>query len=213
MALPDQQFRFSGVQALSINDDPENVLDDIADWLNSATVYYDAASRTAGAGSAWTATKEVSGVTVAARLQPPSTGGAPNQRVVIAAVGAGAPTPAMLASDTFAVDRFLIGHVKEVDTGDEGDYVSWDNASTPYTGSNFTGYARCGQDLGAGTFAAFAIFAALVSLVSTCTNIANKIIESVARVSVLFKTNARLLVCGALLLLGAVGVFLDIVKV
>ena len=112
MALLNQEFRYSGIQSLSINDDPENLLDDIADWLNNATQYYDAASRTAGAGSAWTATKEVSGVTVAARLQPPTTSGAPDQRVMLAAVGSGSPTPPMFASDTFGVDRLLMGHVR-----------------------------------------------------------------------------------------------------
>lgn len=128
--------RLAGVVPASaaIND----VLDAIATAL-AASTYYDGSARTAGSGSAWTATKEISGVTVALRLHPPTgspwTGGAG----VIAGVSAGAPTPQFIGNETFAVNELYGGVFRNVPGSPT--WNGWDNA-TPYTGADFTGYGQ-----------------------------------------------------------------------
>lgn len=116
----------------------EQILDDIATAL-AATQYYDGSGRTAGSGQAWTATKEISGVTVALRLHPPSGSGATGLAAVLAGVDAGAPTPTMLDNDTFLAGALFGGCFRNVPGSPT--WNGWDNAS-PYAGADFTGHGR-----------------------------------------------------------------------
>ena len=140
MALPTLNWHFSGWQAFSDSSDIVAVLDDIADWLNTATT--DAhGSRTTGSGSAWSALKESSGGTIAIRLAPPASGGSPNQRIIIAGVGSGSHSPSMFGIDTFVTGSLIAGMVCEVTN--EGNYTTFDNAA-PYTSGTFSTYGRFG---------------------------------------------------------------------
>lgn len=115
-----------------------DVLDAIYNALTAST-YYDGTARTAGSGQAWTATKEISGVTVALRCHPPTGSPATGLAMAFAGVTAGAPTPQMLASDTFATNMLLAGTFRNVPGSPT--WNGWDNA-TPYSSANFTGYSR-----------------------------------------------------------------------
>lgn len=115
-----------------------DVMDAIATAL-AATAYYDAASRTPGTSHAWTATKEISGVTVALRLHPPTGSPAAGFAGAVAGVTAGAPTPTMISADTFVVDMLMSACFRNVPGSPT--WNGWDNA-TPYTSADFSGYSR-----------------------------------------------------------------------
>lgn len=115
----------------------EDLLLAIKDALD-ATTYYDGSSRTPGSGSAWTATAEVSGSTIALRLHPPLAA-VSDMAIIVAGQASGSPTPTMIASDTYANDILMAGVLRNIPGSPT--YNGWDNAS-PYSSADFTGYAR-----------------------------------------------------------------------
>lgn len=106
----------------------------------AVTVYSDGSTRSfTGAGATgWTWTRvQVSGVTEALYATPP--GGSLSQRVIIAGRSvAPAPSPTMVAPDTFLANGLLISHALSA-----GAFTTW-NAAAPFTSGRFGGYTRVG---------------------------------------------------------------------
>lgn len=107
----------------------------------SVTTYSDGSARAfSGVGATgWTWTRvQVLGVTEALYATPP--GGTMSQRVVIAGRSAApAPSPTMIAPDTFLASGVLIGHQMTA-----GAFTTW-NAALPFTNGRWSGYTRIGQ--------------------------------------------------------------------
>jgi len=119
-----------------------NAINDLLDAIASAlqaTTYYDGTSRTPGSGDAWSVTLEVNTDTVALKCRPPLGGSVDDLAIVLAGVASGSYSPSFISSDTFAVDNILGGVFRNVPGSPT--YNGWDNSS-PYTGADFTGYAK-----------------------------------------------------------------------
>lgn len=169
-AKPNMNWRYSGLIAVASNN-REDVLDAIADWLNnSGSTYYNGGARTPDAGSAWTAIKEVNGITEAIRLQPPATSTRKNQRIIIYGKDdISAENPTHSGSDVKTNSRMFAAHVRDVTHGSEATYQGFDNAS-PYSGSQWTA------------------FAGVVVSTSVITHV--EIVEGIEGISVWFRTSA-----------------------
>ena len=106
----------------------------------AVTTYSDGSARAfSGTGATgWTWTRvQVGGVTEALYATPP--GGTMNQRVVIAARSAApAPSPLMLAPDSFTANGLMVGHQLGA-----GAFTTW-NSATPFTTARWSGYTRVG---------------------------------------------------------------------
>lgn len=106
----------------------------------TVTTYSDGSARAfSGTGATgWTWTRvQVGGVTEAIWGKPP--GGSMDQRVIIAGRSAApAPSPTMIAPDSFLASGVLIGHQLSA-----GAFTTW-NAATPFTTSRWSGYTRLG---------------------------------------------------------------------
>jgi len=104
----------------------------------TVTTYSDGSTRSfSGAGATgWTWTRvQVGGTTEALYATPP--GGSMDQRVVLAGRSAApAPSPTMIAPDSFLASSLLISHQLSA-----GAFTTW-NSATPFTNSRFMGYTR-----------------------------------------------------------------------
>lgn len=107
----------------------------------AVTTYSDGSTRSfSGVGATgWTWTRvQVLGVTEAIYATPP--GGTLAQRVVIAGRSAApAPSPTMIAPDTFLASGLLVGMQLSA-----GAFTTW-NAATPFTNARWSGYTRLGN--------------------------------------------------------------------
>ena len=107
----------------------------------SVTTYSDGSARAfSGVGATgWTWTRvQVGGVTEAIYATPP--GGTLAQRVIIAGRSAApAPSPTMIAPDTFLASGLLVGQQLSA-----GAFTSW-NAALPFTNGRWSGYTRLGN--------------------------------------------------------------------
>lgn len=159
--LPTLNWRMSARITLT-NDNPDTLIDEIADWLNdNASTYHNASTRTPGTGSAWTAVKEdVGGTTKAARLIPPTGVDGRDQRLILAATNVVAGTPPVVpGASSWSANFLYAGHVYNVPRTDETGYVAYDDATAPYNnaGSAFTGYSPS-IPTGGSTYVAFRVY-------------------------------------------------------
>lgn len=107
----------------------------------TVTTYSDGSARAfSGTGATgWTWTRvQVGGVTEALYATPP--GGTLSQRVVIAGRSAApAPSPTMIAPDTFLASGLMVGAQLSA-----GAFTTW-NSATPFTNARWSGYTRLGN--------------------------------------------------------------------
>ena len=107
--------------------------------MGTATTYADGTARTPGTGSAWTWNKDnttfATGYTTACYADPPTTT-AINQRIIFA--GTTNVTGAVWKQlyDQRATNQIYAGIAKNT-----GAYTSWNNATTPFTSGDFSGFA------------------------------------------------------------------------
>lgn len=139
MVLPTPTWKRLPTQSVAAPQGIDDVLDAIYNALASVT-YYDGSGRTPGSGQAWTATREISGVTVSVRAFPPSAS-VSDLGAIIAGLS-GAATPVMRSPDTYLADQVLVGIFRDVPGSPT--FNGWDNA-TPITSANFSGYIRSGN--------------------------------------------------------------------
>jgi len=154
---PRQQFIKSPVIPLP-DSNPDTIMDTIHDWLNdAASVYVNGAARTPDAGSAWTSIRQqITGTTVALRLQPPDTSTRKHQRVLVYGMAdMSAHDPLHASSDVKANNRMFAAHVKDVPHGDESDWQGFDDPE-PYDGRFWTRF--CGFRPEAQTFIGLEIY-------------------------------------------------------
>jgi len=154
---PRQQFIKSPVIPLP-DSDPDTIMDTIHDWLNDTnSVYVTGAARTPDASRGWTSIRQqITGTTVALRLQPPDTSTRKHQRVLIYGMAdMSAHDPLHASNDVKANNRMFAAHVKDVPHGDESDWQGFDDAQ-PYDGKFWTRF--CGFRPEAQTFIGLEIY-------------------------------------------------------
>jgi hypothetical protein len=107
--------------------------------MGTATTYADGTARTPGSGSAWTWLRDqttfATGATTACYASPPTTT-AINQRIILAGTTNAAGAVWKQLYDTRVVGQLYGGTAKNT-----GAYTSWNNATTPFTSGDFTGFA------------------------------------------------------------------------
>lgn len=107
--------------------------------MGTATTYADGTARTPGSGSAWTWLRDqttfATGATTACYASPPTTT-AINQRIIFAGTTSTAGAVWKQLYDARAVNVLYAGIAKN-----SGAYTSWNNATTPFTSGDFTGFA------------------------------------------------------------------------
>jgi len=134
MSLTTQEWRYVGsatVGAATVHACLEALYS-----LGTSATYYDATSRTEGAGSAWTWTGrrfQDGGATECLYPIPPTD---PTGQCVLFAGSATSKTPTMASPDTFTTAMVISNVVK-----DPGAYNAWDNAAPMTSGTAF-GYWR-----------------------------------------------------------------------
>lgn len=136
MPLPALNHRRLATVTVAAPNNVEDVMDAIWTALTAAT-YYDGTARVPGAGSAWTAAREVGAVTESVRFQPPEAAVSDFYGAVAGLNGAAAPT--MLAPDAYVANEVLgciFRNVPGVPV-----WNGWQNA-TPFTGADFAGWYR-----------------------------------------------------------------------
>jgi hypothetical protein len=147
MALPTQNWRmlqpvYVGPTGSATTGGIAGVLDAIY-TMGTATVYADNTARTPGTGSAWTWFKDnttfATGATTACYATPPTTT-AINQQIIFAGTTSVAGAVWKQLYDSRLVSYLYAGIGKNT-----GAYTSWNNATTPFTAGDFTGFATGGS--------------------------------------------------------------------
>ena len=147
MALPTQNWRmlqpvFVGPTNNATTGGIAGVLDAIY-TMGTAVTYADGSARTPGAGSAWTWNKDnttfATGATTACYATPPTTT-AINQQIIVAGTSSVAGAVWKQLVDARAINWLYAGTAKNT-----GAYTSWNNATTPFTVGDFTGFAFGGS--------------------------------------------------------------------
>ena len=153
MALPTQNWRmlqpvYVGATGSTVTGGIAGILDAIY-TMGTATTYADGTARTPGSGSAWTWNRDqttfVPGVTTACYATPPTTT-AINQQIIIAGSTSVAGAVWKQLYDARAANQIYAGTAKN-----SGAYTSWNNATTPFTAGDFTGFVT---GMGTSNFAA-----------------------------------------------------------
>lgn len=142
MALPTLNWRmlqpvYVGATGNAVTGGIAGVLDAIY-TMGTATTYADGTARTPGSGSAWTWQRDQTtfgtGATTACYADPPTTT-AINQRVIFAGTTSVAGAVWKQLYDGRAINQLFAGTAKNA-----GAYTSWNNATTPFTSGDFTGF-------------------------------------------------------------------------
>lgn len=142
MALPTQNWRmlqpvYVGATGSAVTGGVAGILDAIY-TMGTATTYADGTARTPGSGSAWTWNKDnttfATGATTACYASPPTTT-AINQRIIVAGSTSVAGAVWKQLYDGRAANQLFAGIAKN-----SGAYTSWNNATTPFTVGDFTGF-------------------------------------------------------------------------
>ena len=143
MALPTLNWRmlqpvYVGATGNAATGGIAGVLDAIY-TMGTAVTYADGTARTPGSGSAWTWNRDqttfVPGVTTACYATPPTTT-AINQQIILAGATSVGGAVWKQLYDTRSANQILAGTAKN-----SGAYTSWNNATTPFTIGDFTGFA------------------------------------------------------------------------
>lgn len=142
MALPTQNWRmlqpvYVGATGSTVTGGVAGILDAIY-TMGLATTYADGTARTPGSGSAWTWNRDnttfATGATTACYATPPTTT-AINQQIIIAGTTSVAGAVWKQLYDNRAINILFAGVAKN-----SGAYTSWNNATTPFTSGDFTGF-------------------------------------------------------------------------
>lgn len=143
MALPTQNWRmlqpvYVGATGSTVTGGVAGVLDAIF-TMGTATTYADGTARTPGSGSAWTWLRDQTtfgtGATTACYASPP-TSTAINQRIIFAGSTAVGGAVWKQLYDARQANTLYAGIAKN-----SGAYTSWNNATTPFTSGDFSGFA------------------------------------------------------------------------
>ena len=142
MALPTQNWRmlqpvYVAATGNAVTGGVAGLLDAIY-TMGTATTYADGTARTPGSGSAWTWLRDQTtfstGATTACYATPPTTT-AINQKIIFAGTTSVAGAVWKQLYDSRAVNVLYAGIAKN-----SGNYTSWNNATTPFTSGDFTGF-------------------------------------------------------------------------
>jgi hypothetical protein len=124
--------------------------------MGTATVYADNTARTPGTGSAWTWNKDnttfATGATTAVYATPPTTT-AINQQIIFAGTSSVAGAVWKQLYDNRTANFFYAGIAKNT-----GAYTSWNNATTPFTVGDFTGFATGGSTAALSTSTGYVVY-------------------------------------------------------
>lgn len=143
MALPTLNWRmlqpvYVAASNSAITGGVSGILDAIY-TMGTATTYADGTARTPGTGSAWTWQRDqttfATGATTACYADPPTTT-AINQRIIFAGSSAVGGAVWKQLYDARQAQTLYAGTAKNA-----GAYTSWNNATTPFTSGDFTGFA------------------------------------------------------------------------
>lgn len=143
MALPTQNWRmlqpvYVGATGSAVTGGIAGILDAIY-TMGTATTYADGTARTPGSGSAWTWFKDNTtfgtGATTACYATPPTTT-AINQQIIFAGTTSVAGAVWKQMFDARGANQLYAGLAKN-----SGAYTSWNNATTPFTVGDFTGFS------------------------------------------------------------------------